>query len=325
MQFLKFTREGIIAASEVILRGGTCAFPTETVYGLGADALNPDAVAKIFEAKQRPFFDPLICHVSDIESFLQITDNPDQIVLDLAERFWPGPLTIVCQKKEIIPALVTSGLPTVGVRIPSHPVALALLKECRHPVAAPSANPFGYLSPTSAAHVEEMLGGRIDALLDGGKCTVGVESTIVQLVEGSLYILRPGGLAAEEIEKVTGKKLKYKTDSVVPDAPGQLESHYAPESILKIINEGEEVDGDDCALLAFRSNSRRNNFKSVEILSPSGNIREAAANLFAALHRLDAMHAKIIYAEEIPETGIGAAIMNRLRKAAAPKVPLIKI
>jgi L-threonylcarbamoyladenylate synthase len=324
MLFLHNNRDGISTASAIIVRGGICAFPTETVYGLGADALNPEAVAKIFEAKNRPFFDPLICHVSDIESFLRITAAPDKILVDLAEKFWPGPLTIVSTKRECIPALVTSGLPTVGVRIPRHSVALALLQECKRPVAAPSANPFGYLSPTNAAHVAEMLAGKIDALLDGGACDVGVESTIVQFVEGSLYILRPGGVPAEEIEKAAGREVKYKTEISLPEAPGQCDSHYAPESVLKIINEGEEIPDDDCALLAFRSNSRKNSFRAVEILSHSGDLREAAANLFAALHRLDSLRPKTIYAEKIPEIGLGNAIMNRLRKAAAPKNPAVK-
>ncbi len=322
MLFLDASPSQIEAAAGIIRDGGVCAFPTETVYGLGADALNERAVAKIFEAKRRPFFDPLICHVHDIDSFLSMTRDVPPLAMALAEAFWPGPLTLVCRKKDHIPSLVTAGLPTVGVRIPSHPVALELIRACNLPVAAPSANPFGYLSPTSAAHVREQLEGRIDALLDGGSCAVGVESTIVQVDGAGVFILRPGGVSAEDIERITGEPVSYRTDAVLPDAPGQLDSHYAPEAGVVVIPEYAEVPHTEkCALLAFRENRRSNEFISVEILSTDGDLREAAANLFAALHRLDSCGAVRIYAEAVPETGLGAAIMNRLRKAAAPKVP----
>ena len=312
----KSSPESIAAAAHIILEGGLVAFPTETVYGLGADALSKESCVKIFEAKKRPFFDPLICHVSSIEMIERIAFADDK-ALSVFEKFSPGPITVVMKKKDIIPSIVTSGMDTVAVRIPMHETALSLIKASDVPIAAPSANPFGFLSPTEAGHVYDSLRGRIDMILDGGKCTVGVESTIVSFLDGKLSVLRPGGIGVEELQDV----LKMKADIYSGDlksAPGMLESHYAPSKKLILINEGQDTDFSSAALLSFRGeNAARAEY--YEVLSRSGNVREAAANLFSALHKMDQLPVSMIYAEKIPEEGIGLAVMNRLRKASAER------
>jgi L-threonylcarbamoyladenylate synthase len=309
--------ESIAHAAVIIKSGGLVALPTETVYGLGGDALNPSACARIFEAKKRPFFDPLIAHISDMDMFRHLTNVHDPVVDLLAAAFWPGPLTIVVPRSDVVPDIVTSGLPTVAIRMPRHPVAHAVIEQCRGPVAAPSANPFGYLSPTEARHVEEQLGDAIDLIIDGGRCDVGVESTIVSVVNGKIYLLRPGGIPRETIESTAGP-VYIPEQSAAVEAPGQLPWHYAPKTQLILIPEGEDVPaGESSALCVFRKNTRKGTFRHTEILSPSGSLTEAAANLFSALHRLDASGAEYIYAEAVPENGLGLAIMNRLKKAAA--------
>ncbi|MBN1498603.1 MAG: threonylcarbamoyl-AMP synthase [Spirochaetes bacterium] len=314
---MRVSNDVILNAAELIKKGGLVAFPTETVYGLGADALNPAAVAKIFEAKKRPFFDPLICHISDIEMLKKITDGITQQALDLIGKFWPGPLTLVLPKAECVPALVTSGLPTVAVRMPDHPVALELIKHSGTPIAAPSANPFGYLSPTTAEHVRKALSGEIDYIIDGGKCSIGVESTIISLENNKACLLRPGGLEIEEIEKLTGK-LTIAGSDCIPSAPGLLPSHYAPGAKLILIEENAEIQAptDKTALLNFGPNRRTNKFLKVLELSHERNLNEAAVNLFEYLHQLDYLSPDKIYAEKVPQHGLGIAIMNRLQKAA---------
>jgi L-threonylcarbamoyladenylate synthase len=292
--------------------------PTETVYGLAANALDPYACAKIFEAKKRPYFDPLIVHIADRAMLDRIVCDVPDIIEKIIEKFWPGPLTVVLPKTKIIPDLITSGLHTVAVRMPDHDVPRKLILESGCPIAAPSANPFGYLSPTEAIHVNEQLGDKVEMILDGGRCTVGIESTIVKFHEGSLYCLRPGGLSIDEMEDALGIRVVMVKDEKLPEAPGQLPYHYAPNARVIIIAEGDSIpEGPESALCAFRENRRLDRFLRVEILSQNGDIREAATNLFAALHRLDASGASIIYAEQVPEKGVGLAIMNRLRKAAA--------
>lgn len=309
--------EAIFRAADIIVHGGLVALPTETVYGLGADALNPSACTKIFEAKNRPHFDPLIVHVADMDMFRILSRDVPEQILRLTEKFWPGPLTVVVRKSDIVPDIITSGLPTVAIRMPRHDVALSLIRKSGRPIAAPSANPFGYLSPTEARHVEEQLGGRVDMILDGGSCTVGLESTIVKFHAGKIHLLRPGGIPAEEIERVAGD-LVHSSPDEIPDAPGQMPWHYAPRAKVVLIREGEEIpEQKNAALCAFRINARQNRFIHIEILSPNSDLAQAAVNLFSALHRLDASGADIIYAEEVPENGLGLAIMNRLRKAAA--------
>jgi len=312
----KASTESIKQAAQIILSGGLVAFPTETVYGLGANALSSDSCVKIFEAKKRPFFDPLICHVSSVEMIDRIAFAEDK-ALTVFEKFSPGPITVVMKKKDSIPSIVTSGMNTVAVRIPMHETALSLIKIADVPIAAPSANPFGFLSPTEAEHVSDSLGGRIDMIIDGGKCSVGVESTIISFLDGKLSVLRPGGIGIEELQDVLKMKAEvYSGD--LKSAPGMLESHYAPVKKLILIEEGQEADFASAALLSFRGqNTARAEY--FEVLSRSGNVREAAANLFSALHKMDQLPVSIIYAEMIPEEGIGLAVMNRLRKASAER------
>jgi len=311
--------ETILEAASLLQRGGLVAFPTETVYGLGSDALNPAAVARIFEAKQRPFFDPLIVHVADRFQAAKIAEISEKASV-LMEAFWPGPLTLVMKKKDGVPDLVTSGLSTVAVRVPAHPVALALLRASGCPVAAPSANPFGFLSPTTAAHVEDALGSKVDMILDGGACSTGVESTIIDVsCDVSFVLLRPGGIPVEDIEKITGPLDVSAQNSGKPSAPGQLEQHYAPRTPLEILSI-EKILTDSrlekAGVLIWKNPLKPLRTRALEVLSPEGSLIEAAQNLFAALHRLDESGSEVILAEPVPETGLGRAIMDRLRKAA---------
>ncbi len=306
-------------AAEIIKRGGIVAFPTETVYGLGADAFNPLAVARIFEVKRRPYFDPLIVHVAHPADVKKLVKEIPSHAKKLIERFWPGPLTVVLLKNENFPDIVTAGLPTVAIRMPDHPMALSLIKECRCPIAAPSANPFGYLSPTTAEHVREQLGDQVDLILDGGPCPVGVESTIVSFSEERPWLLRPGGVSLEEIESVIGKVTISSVEEDSPSAPGMLPRHYAPRTPILLDWDEKDIDlhkGRNIGLLAFREPKNNLTFHSVEILSKKGDIREAAANLFAAIRRLDGLNLDFIVAEPIPEIGLGRAIMDRLRRAS---------
>lgn len=307
-------------AAEIIRQGGVIAFPTETVYGLGADAFNPLAVARIFEIKDRPYFDPLIVHISDFEEVSGLASGIPADAEKLTERCWPGPLTIVLPKKEFVPDLVTAGLPTVAIRMPRHPMALQLIREAGRPVAAPSANPFGYVSPTTADHVREQLGDRVDLILDGGPCEVGLESTIISFSEKKPSLLRPGGLALEEIEAIIGKVKTYPAGERAPSSPGRLPRHYAPKTPILIDRWKGDIEsyrGKRVGLLAFREPRVVSlPFDHVEVLSPSGDLREAASNLFAAIRRLDAQGLEMILAEAVPEAGLGRAIMDRLRRAS---------
>jgi L-threonylcarbamoyladenylate synthase len=322
------TPDALRRAAAALRAGGLVAFPTETVYGLGARAHDPAALARIFEAKRRPFFDPLILHVADqeqFESLLAPEGRRDARARRLAERFWPGPLTLVLPKAADVPEIATSGLATVAVRMPAHPVALALIRAAGFPLAAPSANPFGRLSPTTAAHVQAHFEAGIELILDGGPCAVGVESTIVSLAGETPMLLRAGGIPREAIEAVIGPVAVGPAAADKPLAPGQLPGHYAPRTPLRITG-GEAVSGTEgkrLGYLAFRSApvGTQGAMAAVEILSPAGDLREAAANLFACLHRLDAAGLDLILAEAVPETGLGMAILDRLRKAATGSGP----
>lgn len=304
-------------AADIIRQGGIVAFPTETVYGLGADAFNPLAVAKIFEAKNRPFFDPVIVHVASSGEAERITENFGEIAATLAEKFWPGPLTLVLPRKEIVPDIVTAGLDTVAVRMPGNEVALDLIRESGGPIAAPSANPFGYISPTSAKQVYEQLGDKAEIIIDGGLCRVGIESTIIK-IDNEIRVLRFGGVPVEDIEKAVGKIEVSKKEKERPESPGRLPSHYAPGTPLVIVEDaqGAEPKGKRAGYLAFKTLNTAFPFEMVEILSATGDMKEAAANFFGALYRLDSAGLDIIYAEAVPETGLGKAIMERLEKAA---------
>jgi L-threonylcarbamoyladenylate synthase len=308
-----------IAEAAAILRtGGLVAFPTETVYGLGANAFDTRAVARVFEVKGRPSFDPLIVHLPAAEALPLVTRGADARVPDLARRFWPGPLTLVLPRAAAVPDIVTSGLETVGVRVPGHPAALELLRSAQTAIAAPSANPFGYVSPTTAAHVIDQLGDRVDLVLDGGPCRIGVESTILSLASEPPVLLRPGGVPREELEAALGHALQLATSVERALSPGLLPSHYAPRTPLQILDgpATAATGGVRAGLLAF-SPGPHPGFAAVEQLSPDGSLLTAAANLFAALRRLDAAGLDLVLAEPCREGGLGLAIMDRLRRAAA--------
>ncbi|MDC0739092.1 L-threonylcarbamoyladenylate synthase [Cognatishimia sp. SS12] len=301
---------GYAKASAIWQAGGLVSFPTETVYGLGADARNDHAVAGIFAAKERPSFNPLIVHVDSIahaQKYVIWSAAADR----LAQAFWPGPLTLVLPLKENagLSPLVTAGLPTLAIRLPAHPVAQALLATFGGPVAAPSANPSGRISPTRAAHVLQGLSGRIDAVLDGGACDVGLESTIVGLADAPM-LLRPGGLPAEALEAALDAPLAQHGGDDPLVAPGQMQSHYAPGAPVRL-NAESAAEGE--LLLGFGAVDCDLN------LSAAGDLREAAANLFHHLHALDARAARAIAVSPIPMHGLGAAINDRLRRAAAPR------
>ena len=302
-------------AVDLLLSGGIVALPTETVYGLGADATNESAVAKIFEAKNRPAFDPLIVHVPSIDAVKEIAEL-DECAEALLLAFSPGPLTVVLKKKNIIPDLVTSGHPTVAVRIPGHPVMLEVLNKSGLFIAAPSANPFGYTSPTTAGHVADQLGDKIDGIVDGGPCQVGVESTIVDLSGEQPKVLRLGGMALEQLELVLGAALPVQTSSSKPNAPGMLSAHYNPGAKVILVESADEIPkdlGSECAVLVFGEvrmlHSQQYN------LSPTGDFQEAARNLFKLLRSLGKRYAKI-YAVKLPEVSLGRAVNDRLKRAS---------
>jgi len=310
----------VAAAARVLADGGLVAFPTETVYGLGADATNAAAIAHLYQAKGRPAFNPLIAHVSDLGAARKI-GRFDAAALQLAEAFWPGPLTLVLPKSAdcAVADLATAGLDTVAIRIPAHPVARDILRAFGRPVVAPSANLSGHVSPTIAAHVLNDLGGRIDLIVDGGAVSVGVESTIVGIFDQPI-LLRPGGLPRADIERVLGLTLKQppedaESDSDQPLAPGMLASHYAPRTRVRL-NATRLEPGE--ALLAFGTDavSGIDAAAAVMNLSVRGDLDEAAANLFGHLRALDTRAARVIAVMPIPDDGLGEAINDRLRRAA---------
>lgn len=295
------------------------AIPTETVYGLAGNAFSPRAVSTIFAVKNRPTFDPLIVHTSRFERAEVFTTDIPALAYRLAEQFMPGPLTLLLPKKDIIPDIVTAGLPRVAIRVPSHPIAQELLSLLDFPLAAPSANPFGYISPTTAQHVENQLGDKVPYILDGGPCQVGVESTIVGFEEGQPVVYRKGGLAVEDIEAVIGKVTVRAHSSSDPQAPGMLKSHYAPRVPLVLGDLSalqKQFKGHAFGVIAFRQPLPGIPSEQQLILSPSGNLAEAARNLFAGMRRLDELQLDIIIAELLPEQGLGRAINDRLRRAA---------
>ncbi|MBH0200365.1 MAG: threonylcarbamoyl-AMP synthase [Nitrospira sp.] len=307
----------------MIRAGGLVAFPTETVYGLGCDALNPGAAAKVFEAKQRPTFDPLIVHLADRSMVETVVTSVPLSAQRLMDAFWPGPLTLILPKQPAVPDLVTAGLPTVAVRMPDHPIAQALIRTAQTPIAAPSANPFGYVSPTTAEHVRDGLGERVDLILDGGPCSVGVESTILSLAGARPELLRPGSLTLEAIQAVIGSVDRATLSDETVHVPGQSPRHYAtrtPVAILPALGAWPVLRGRERVGLLAMSEPRdlAGQFHTVEVLSSSGDLREAARHLFAALRRLDELGLDRIYAEPCAEQGLGLAIMDRLRRCATP-------
>jgi L-threonylcarbamoyladenylate synthase len=298
----------ISKAARIILDGGLVAFPTETVYGLGADATQDSAVAKIFAAKSRPQFNPLISHVEDVEAAFALGEFSAG-ALKLAARFWPGPLTLVVPRRADckVSLLASAGLPSLALRVPAHPIALELLRAVGRPVVAPSANPSGRISPTTAAHVRASL--TPDMILDGGACAVGVESTVVSFIDGPVRLLRAGGLARDIIEDALSAKLLEAADGPL-HAPGQLESHYAPIASLRLNALRAEVGETYLGFGVYKADFN---------LSPAGDVVEAAANLFRMLHEIDALNPTRIAVAPIPHLGLGEAINDRLKRAAAPR------
>jgi L-threonylcarbamoyladenylate synthase len=303
----------IEVAARLIRDGKLVAFPTETVYGLGADALNAMAVAKIFELKERPSFDPLIIHIADLNDIKKLVSVSDERIYKLAEKFWPGPLTMVLPKTDLVPDIVTSGLSTVGLRMPANAMALQLIQQAGCPVAAPSANKFGRISPTTADHVRKKL-PEVDYILDGGKTSVGIESTIIKLTKNGFQMLRNGIITKEELEQVIPFDT-VKTETM--DAPGMLKSHYSPskKTIISGKNEPYKIDKIKAGFLSF-SGTNTQGYHKVIRLTENNDLKEYAVNMFDAMHQLeDDNEIDIIVVEEVPETGIGKAIMDRLKKA----------
>jgi len=309
------------AAVELLRNGELVALPTETVYGLAAKALNPIPVAKIFEAKERPCFDPLIVHLPNRDWLGRIVDVPAgdrQLIGRLGDKFWPGPLTIVLPKREIVPDIVTAGLDTVAVRLSAHPVFAEIVGELDEPLAAPSANRFGRVSPTTAQHVLDELDGRIPLIVDAGPTEHGIESTIVAVRDGRIAVLRRGPITHEPLSEFADIVSVTGTQRI--SAPGQLPSHYAPTTPLRLIDNAEAFPPQKnrrVGLLAWSGASRSPQaFAAVRNLSDRGDLREAAANLFLYLRELDALDLELIVAERVPSRGLGTAIMDRLERAS---------
>jgi L-threonylcarbamoyladenylate synthase len=298
--------------------GNVIAFPTETVYGLGANAFDTMAVAKIYQIKNRPHFDPLIVHLPNLDMLARVSTFLPVAAAKLLAAFSPGPLTVILPKSPEIPDLVTGGLETIAIRIPSHPLALELLSVLDYPLAAPSANPFGYISPTTARHVEEQLGGRIPYILDGGPCSIGIESTIVAFPDGKPTIFRQGGIALEEIENLVGQVNVVDSAQTIPHAPGMLEKHYSPKTPI-LVGDVEELllkhEDQKVALLLFYDKDLPAQHKFV--LSPHGDLCEATRQFFAFMREIDKLGVDLILAEWLPERGLGRALNDRLRRAAA--------
>lgn len=307
-------------AKALLEAGKLVAVPTETVYGLAANALDTAAVTKIFVAKKRPYFDPLIVHVPDLASLDKYAKEVPSKALLLMKEFWPGPITFLLSKRNIIPDLVTSGLDRVGIRCPNHEITHSLLKLLSFPLAAPSANPFGYVSPTKPEHVNEQLGDKVDYILDGGICNIGIESTIVGFENEMPVIHRVGGLSVEKIELIVGDVLVRSQSMPNPEAPGQLQSHYAPRKPLLIGNIEQlllENKGKRIGVLSFQKKYASDFIEKQIVLSPDGDVNVAAQKLFSALRELDGSSIEVILTERVPDFGLGRAINDRLNRASA--------
>jgi L-threonylcarbamoyladenylate synthase len=312
--------QDIIKAKQLLEEGKLVAIPTETVYGLAANALNPEAALEIFRVKQRPAFDPLIAHTDSLEKAETFVRDIPQKAQILAKHFWPGPLTILFDKQSIIPDIVTSGLDRVAVRIPSHQLTLDLLKSIDFPLAAPSANPFGYVSPTEAKHVNDNLGEKIPYILDGGPCEIGLESTIVGFENNETIIYRLGGMSLDQIQDLIGDVKININKSSNPKAPGMLKSHYAPSIPVRIINLKEDYslyDPNSTGVISFQKLVAGIPEDNQFVLSESGDLGEAARNLFKALRTFEEKPIKLLITELLPEKGLGLAINDRLKRAAA--------
>lgn len=307
--------QDLFYALDCLRKGNLIGLPTETVYGLAGNAFDPQVVSQIFEVKNRPHFDPLIVHTDRIEKVFDFVEYMPPKARILAEKFWAGAITLVLPRKPIIPDLVTSGLETVAVRIPNHPLALRVLAALDFPLAAPSANPFGYVSPTQAQHVEDQLGAKIGCVLDGGNCEIGIESTIIGFENETPVIYRQGGITVEQIEAMIGKVQVQAHSSSQPKAAGMLASHYSPKKpfvIGQIPFLLEKYANRNMGILSFEKNY---GLEKQIILSEKGNLAEAAQRLFGAMRELDRMNIDLIISELTPETGLGRAINDRLRRA----------
>lgn len=311
--------EAVVAA---LSENQVVAIPTETVYGLAANAFSEQAVKKIFELKKRPLYNPLIVHIKSVSDLPLVAREIPDAAMQLAQAFWPGPLTLILKKQRSIPDIVTSGKDTVAVRVPDHALTLRLLSQIPFPLAAPSANPFGSVSPTSALHVAQYFENELDLILDGGPCMKGIESTIVGFENNQPVIYRLGSLAAEEIAEKTGALTIRNYEENTPLAPGMLNKHYSPKTPLALTRDVDQLlkdfSGKKIGLLLLTE--RKDLIESVscqEVLSASGNLQEAARNLYAAMHRLDALQLDVIIAERMPETGLGKTINDKLTRAAA--------
>ena len=307
-------------ARQLLDKDELVAIPTETVYGLAGKAISEKAVLRIFQTKNRPSFDPLIAHTDSIEKIAGFVTEIPTRAADLASAFWPGPLTILLDRSPLIPDIVTSGLHRVAVRIPSHPLTLSLLRSLEYPLAAPSANPFGYVSPTAAQHVQNNLGDKISYILDGGECQVGVESTIVGFENDELIVYRLGGLTIEDLEEVAGPVTVKNNQSSNPTAPGMIKSHYSPSKPLTLLSreamhEKSKSDNDSFGFITFSHISHKitNHYP----LTKTNDLNEAATKLFAALRYFENQSVNHIYAETVPDHGLGRAINDRLQRAAA--------
>jgi len=304
-------------ARDLLLQNEVVAIPTETVYGLAGNALSEIAVSKIFEAKNRPHFDPLIVHVSAVSEVSNYVEEIPELAFNLMEHFWPGALTVLLPKKSCIPDLTTSGLQEVGIRIPNHPVTLELLRSLPFPLAAPSANPFGYISPTNAQHVEDQLGQKIPYILNGGNCSVGIESTVLRVQQNAIEILRLGGVSVEDLHPFTSNIHIQQHSSSSPASPGMLTSHYAPRKPVYVGNIRELMHAfasQKIGVLSFKNDYQ---IESQRILSRTGNFTEAAANLFAFLRELDQLDIDVILAEFLPNENLGRAINDKLKRASS--------
>lgn len=315
------TGSDIYKAASFLRQGLPVAIPTETVYGLAANALDEAAVRKIYAVKNRPLHNPLILHLAGKEELEKYVTNVPETAYKLIERFWPGPLTLLLPKKDTVPSIITHGMPRVAVRVPDHPLTLELLKIIPFPLAAPSANPFGYISPTQAKHVQQQIGEKIPYILDGGNCTQGIESTIVGFEDTETIVYRLGAVAVEEIETITGSVSFYIKDENAPQAPGMLLKHYSPHTPFFLTDNIQEsllnFKGQKIGFLLFNKSFIADiNIAHQEILSPQNDMREAASRLYAAMHQMDAYGLDVIIAEKFPDSGIGKAINDRLGRAA---------
>jgi len=314
------TGNDIKKAASYLKQGLPVAIPTETVYGLAANALEEAAVRKIYTVKNRPLHNPLILHLAGKEELEKYVTDVPATAYKLIDRFWPGPLTLLLPKKDTVPSIITHGMPRVAVRVPDHLLTLELLKVLPFPLAAPSANPFGYISPTQAKHVQQQIGDKISYILDGGDCMQGIESTIVGFENTETIVYRLGAISVEEIESITGSISLYIKDETAPQAPGMLLKHYSPLTPFYLSDNIQEslinFKGKKVGLLLFNKPVANINITHQEVLSPKNDMRAAAARLYAAMHQMDAYGLDVIVAEKFPDSGIGKAINDRLSRAA---------